>query len=813
MKKLMVVLLSLVCAVCATGAVLASAAASVTLVPKEVNYSPANGGWDAYMVNFAGSTQNPNENNVIGTDNPYAMNKITYERGGSACEVRNIYVLGTNLAAFIHGADGNRVGAPQQGDKLTVLAGCGFLENEATDKDYVFLYNGSRFELQGAVEEPLPPESECTEITIKDLYHNPAWNSSNGAAIQIDFNNFAGGLGEWGVAATGTDYIKYVDTFGREQPIADFIYLGGTNMLMRIGQDLDHVIDKVRMGDKITFQKGLRLNKNEMLKQDVTYVIATPSTSGPVAQPLFVSDPTEFELIYAEGGSHPAGTTCQLEWTIGPESAYATPAFESLDTEIATVDENGLITFKKEGSVTIRATVFGTLKEEATFSVTAPSEIKKIEDTIYTVWVMKGDDLAYPTDWKYEIVYENDAKGPVTDLIVGENLTVDETSFKKDEVGDYQLPAKITANGKQYDTQVTVSVYEPMDLIVKELGIVDWFSYATFIQYPDSSLNDGNLTDTSSFENVLDKLEYKRADGTVVEWGYYMLSGGNFCVMPRFLDSDVSIDNFNKAPYYQEGDTITIKAGMQFYRWTGALAPTETDRNAIKPGTGMCVVETVCREDMTYRFDGNIWGFFKEYTGLSVESETIAMSFGEKKDAGAQRVPSNATSGTISYQSADEKIAKVNSRGSIEGVGVGTTTITVTLDGGEAGTFTKTISVIVSDALTGIALTPGTIEIKAGEDLLSMLTAKTVWASGKAGSDVDLSGAQIVGFDPENTADEQTVTVKVTVDGQELSGTVIVRVQKSGCGSRIGSAAPIALAAVGLACALLLRKKNRGGNN
>lgn len=84
------------------------------------------------------------------------------------------------------------------------------------------------------------------------------------------------------------------------------------------------------------------------------------------------------------------------------------------------MDENGLITFKKEGSVTIRATVFGTLKEEATFSVTAPSEIKKIEDTIYTVWVMKGDDLAYPTDWKYEIVYENDAKGPVTDLIVGE---------------------------------------------------------------------------------------------------------------------------------------------------------------------------------------------------------------------------------------------------------------------------------------------------------------------------------------------------------------------------------------------------------
>ena len=125
MKKLMVVLLSLVCAVCATGAVLASAAASVTLVPKEVNYSPA---WEAYMVDFAGSTQNPNENNVT-ADNQYAMGKITYERNGTACSVTNIYTFGTNLGAFINDASGARIGAPQQGDKLTVLAGCGFLEN------------------------------------------------------------------------------------------------------------------------------------------------------------------------------------------------------------------------------------------------------------------------------------------------------------------------------------------------------------------------------------------------------------------------------------------------------------------------------------------------------------------------------------------------------------------------------------------------------------------------------------------------------------------------------------------------------------
>ena len=361
-----------------------------------------------------------------------------------------------------------------------------------------------------------------------------------------------------------------------------------------------------------------------------------------------------------------------------------------------------------------------------------------------------------------------------------------------------------------------------MEIIVKELGIVDWFSYATFVQYPDSSMNNGNITNGPDlgFTDVLEKIEYRRADGTVVEMGYYFLSGGNLCLMPNFLnekititvdgeekeigpnDKELFLEYFNKAPYYQVGDTITLKAGLKLYRWTGELAPTAEDQNALAPGTGMYIVETVVNEDMIYRFDGNVWGFFKEYTGMAVASESITMNFGARQDAGVTREPSDATTGTFSYVSSDESVVKVTARGVLDAVGLGTATITVTLDGGTAGLFTRTIEVTVQDARTGIAITPEEITINAEDDLLSELSAVTVWASGKAGESVDLTDAQIIGLNTEITGEAQTVTIRVTVDGETLSGTVLVTVRGGGCQGGCGGSASGAV--LGLSVLVLL---------
>ncbi len=804
MKKILVALFTLICAMSLFGSVAVMAdAATVELVPTQVDY---NSDWDAYMVNFNGTTQNPNENNVL-QNNEYAMGKIRYILAdGTECVVTNIYTFGTNLGAFITRDGSNRIGVPQKGDILIVSKDCGLLENERTAKEYKFVFDGSRFQL----EIELPSEDECSALSIEAAYHNPAWAVPGGQALQVSFGSSTAGLGTYASAITGTQYIEYIDTFGQKQPIADFISVGEGNMILRIGTDLQNLIDKIRVGDKVTFRKGLRLNANEMLKEDVTYVVAQVGSTDATALQPFVSDPTSFELTYTGEGVFSVGTTYAIEWTLEPQGAYATPRFESKNPDIATVDDTGLVTFVKEGKASIEVVVAGKLVKTAEFNVTEAVDVDTVEHTMYRVWVQKGSQITYPNDWKFNVVYKNGSKGPVFDLKEGENLTVDTSALNTNEEGEYDLPAKITYDGVGYDVQVQVTVYQPMDLIVKELAIVDWYSFATFVQYPDSSMNNGNITNGTerNLQNVLDKVEYVRANGEKIELGYYFLAGGNLCLMPRFSDSNITIDNYNKAPYYQEGDVITLKAGLSFYRWTGELAPTASDANALKEGTGMCIVEAVCKEDMAYRFDGNIWGFFKEYTDLTVKQTEISMQFGEKKDAGAERVPSNATSGTITYAVADESVVKVNSRGSIEAIGIGTTTITVKLSGGAAGEVVKTITVTVTDGIKGIKITPEKITVKTQEEILKKLSAVTVWASGKEGTSVDLSNAKIVGFDPNNTTDEQTVTVTVTVDGAELSGTVIVKVNGGGCKGSIGAVSGAAFVLItALACVMICKKK------
>ena len=792
------------------------------IVPTQVNYSPANGGWDAYLVNFAGTTQNPNEYNAIGRNNAFALGKITYERDGITTEVTNIYTMGTNLGVFVNNTSVDpaaRIGAPQNGDKIIIAEGCGFLFNERTEQEYVFVYNGTAFELEGAGPE-LPPEEECKTLTIVNAYHCYNWAMEQGGqAFQVDFGASTVGLGTYAPAVTGTDYIEYVDTFGNPQPIADFICVGGGNMIFRVGNSIDDLIDKVRVGDRVTFKAGLRINADEMLKEDVSFVVSALSTGAAVPMAPYVGDPTSFELTEPdESTSFPAETAYQLTWTLSA-GTYATPVFTSETPDIAEVDENGQVTFLAPGTATIKAVVNGKLEDSVTFEVIEAVAVDHVETTIYTVWVQKGQTIAYPADWTVTAVYEGeDLTGPAVPLTVGDNLSVIADDLNTNEVGEYTLPATITLNGEVYDTTIPVAVYEPMEIIVKELGIVDWFSYATFVQYPDASMNNGNITNGPDlgFTDVLEKIEYRRADGTVVELGYYFLSGGNLCLMPNFLnekititvdgeekeigpnDKELFLEYFNKAPYYQAGDTITLKAGLKLYRWTGELAPTAEDQNALAPGTGMYIVETVVNEDMIYRFDGNVWGFFKEYTGMAVANESITMNFGARQDAGVTREPSNATTGTFSYVSSDESVVRVTDRGVLDAVGLGTATITVTLDGGTAGKFEKTIEVTVQDARTGIAITPEEITIGAEDDLLAELTAVTVWASGKAGESVDLTDAQIIGLNTEITGEAQTVTIRVTVDGETLSGTVLVTVKGGGCQGGCGGSASGAVFGLGV---------------
>ena len=82
-------------------------------------------------------------------------------------------------------------------------------------------------------------------------------------------------------------------------------------------------------------------------------------------------------------------------------------------------------------------------------------------------------------------------------------------------------------------------------------------------------------------------------------------------------------------------------------------------------------------------------------------------------------------------------------------------------------------------------------------------------ASGAEGDGVDLTKARVTGYDAD-TAGEQTLTFRVTVDGKSVTGTIAVQVGKAGggCGSGVAAVSSAAAALLlGAAAIVLLKKK------
>ncbi len=98
-----------------------------------------------------------------------------------------------------------------------------------------------------------------------------------------------------------------------------------------------------------------------------------------------------------ESGSVPAGETYQIQASIEPNNASETMIlYESLDEEIATVDDNGLVTGLKEGTTDIY--LMGADDTEALFTITVTEGTQKVYSKL----------LSAPSNWAgdYLFVYE-----------------------------------------------------------------------------------------------------------------------------------------------------------------------------------------------------------------------------------------------------------------------------------------------------------------------------------------------------------------------------------------------------------------------
>ena len=131
----------------------------------------------------------------------------------------------------------------------------------------------------------------------------------------------------------------------------------------------------------------------------------------------------------------------------------------------------------------------------------------------------------------------------------------------------------------------------------------------------------------------------------------------------------------------------------------------------------------------------------------------------------------------------------MNASGLLHGVKIGTTTVIITVTGGEEPVSIE-VTVNVVDVISGIQFSQDSVNLDPGTSLNGQvladkgITAKFIWASGKVEGDVDLSKATFIGYDPDATG-EQEVTVRLVQDGVSVTGTIIVNVGGGGCNSSV----------------------------
>lgn len=419
---------------------------------------------------------------------------------------------------------------------------------------------------------------------------------------------------------------------------------------------------------------------------------------------VYQGEPTEFTLNTIEITLN-VGFDTLIDYTLGPSGTYGLPIFTSKDPAIASVDAYGRVTGIAEGETTISVSFKDEVKE-VKVKVEPAKEIASVylTDCPEKYYILKGSSNTFnPILTKGRFIFTDGSYGAVVDFArEGSTLEVVDT-LDVNTAGTQILNAKVkNYRGNDYNTTITVEVYEYTDQTVDVTAIVDWFNYYVFLQFPSTSNNTkANFTGTQketevvSGKTVVELLKdqgsyisYTRQDGTKVNLNTPYQLQSNVLVIPEFCDEKLdengkvihekaNAENYNTKGYYEEGDVITVKKGMPLYRWTGSVGATDAD---FIENSGQIIIDGYTSEDQVFVFKNNNWALFKEYTDIQLNTPTMSIEVGKTQLIDVKRVPNDATQGTFSFVSSDESVATVSSTGVVKGIGEGTATITITLE-------------------------------------------------------------------------------------------------------------------------------------
>ncbi len=474
-------------------------------------------------------------------------------------------------------------------------------------------------------------------------------------------------------------------------------------------------------------------------------------------------------VVTTDGSKHDA-----VKWT-------------SSNTKVATVSQDGVVTAKYPGTVTIKATAADSTGKYASCTVRVTQKITKITlaDSV-SVAVGKTATLkatispSYATDKKLTWSSSNTAVATVSSSGV--------VTAKK--VGTVKITCK-NSDGSASDT-CTVKVVVPttgvkLNITSKELWKGKTVTLTATVS--PSNATDKSVTWSSSNEKVA-KVSSKGVV-TAVAGGSCTIkaktSGGQTAsckITVLEKASGIQIDEIIKVMYVGQIDKISAKvlpatATNRKVIWSSSntsVAIIEADGTikALKTGT---VTITAKSDDGGYKSTCKLTVNKKiDVTGVTLDKSALTLKVGKSFQFLETVKPANASEKRVKWTSSDKSVATVSSTGVVKGVKAGYAVITATT---YDGNYTAKCKVTVVQPVTGVKLSSSSLKVSLGK---SKTLKATVSPSNASNTDVTWSSSNTSvvtvskGVVTAKKAGSAVVTVKTADGGYTASCNVTVYV-------------------------------------
>lgn len=394
------------------------------------------------------------------------------------------------------------------------------------------------------------------------------------------------------------------------------------------------------------------------------------------------------------------GNTFKLEASVNPSSAEQIINYQSSNTDVATVDSNGLIKANKVGECEITLTTSNGKYKKV--NVTVNEKEYKIESLNFNT---KHIDLdiggsyqsrvtVVPTNITASLHYESedstianvDSSGKIYGNSIGTTYII---VYNSDE-SIYDSMEVVVRASDNYIALNDLSVTSDINVLVNQSKMIE-------VSYDPNDCSDKRLIFRSSDINIATVSDNglvvgKKKGTTTINVSNYT-GTINKTVNVKVGDINVtSIKLNNTSLKLTSGSTSTLTyeikpddAAFKPVSWSSSDESVATVSNGvvtgINGGTAIITVQvdgTTLKSTCTVTVEGNTVA----PTGLNIDKESITIKVGKSETIKATVEPSNSTNKILTWTSDLPSIATVDTNGKITGKAKGTCVITVLTSNG-----------------------------------------------------------------------------------------------------------------------------------